>query len=271
MKNNNLELTSKKMSFSECKPVNAGVINACQVNVANNLRVRGNTQLCGDVTNCEGEPLYSWFIEAATGPTGPPISGPIEVLNRDTVRIYSNSLDINTTPGSVLVDIELPTGMASTGPTGITGATGEDGLDGATGATGATGTAGKNGLNGATGPTGLGLECVSLVTVGATSASAPILIPTGAACHVRSIIVGRDSTLVDAASWVQDCLFTADGLGAVTAVGPCVTSFYSATPGATGWTGTIGPNAKFQVEGSVAGVTGASIRWTICYERVCAP
>ena len=108
-------------------------------------------------------PSTTFFIETGTGPTGPPTTGPFLVSNGDTVRFWSNTLSINGATGSVLVNIEAPTGLGSTGPTGeqgpagagSTGPTGADGTDGADGSTGPTGEQGPAGA-GSTGPTGAG-------------------------------------------------------------------------------------------------------------------
>jgi len=74
----------------------------------------------------------------------------------DTLRIWSDTLDVTVEQGSALVNIE---GRGITGPTGSlgppgsqTGVTGPAGAPGLTGATGATGEAGPTG---GTGPTGL--------------------------------------------------------------------------------------------------------------------
>src|SRR6056297_3779765 len=124
-----------------------------------------NTQNClvnsyNCPTNCcVTKPCYRktclFNVESSDQPTGTPTSGPLTVFCNDRLRFWSNTLDITVSPGSVLVNIEIPgggTGIGSTGPTGPTGPSGFQGDVGPTGSQGDVGPTGPQGSPG--GPTG---------------------------------------------------------------------------------------------------------------------
>jgi len=115
----------------DCKTIGARRINACQGYVRN--------LVVNHAYNIDGDELGCFFVETATGPTGPPSSGPFEVCSGDTIRYWSQSIGITAMPGSVLVNFETqpggppcvesplqigPTGcveLCYTGPLGVTG------------------------------------------------------------------------------------------------------------------------------------------------------
>ena len=135
----------------------------CNTNKIKNLTSRINTIQCielpliEDIINELPKQDYSWFLETATGPTGSPVSGPFEITNKETVRLWSSTESIIAREGSVLVEFSGKNSgiTGSTGTTGQTGATGF-GATGATGfgATGLTGSTGATGLTGSAGATG---------------------------------------------------------------------------------------------------------------------
>ena len=59
----------------------------------------------------------SWFLEVGTGPYGDPTYGPFEVKNRETVRLWSDTIGISAEEGSVLVRFDGLTGGA--GPSSL--------------------------------------------------------------------------------------------------------------------------------------------------------
>src|SRR6056297_2926423 len=104
-------------------------------------------------------PLDSFLVEAANTATGSATSGPfrLNTFSNDRLRFWSQTLDITTSPGSVLVNIEIPggaTGVGPPGPTGPTGAQGDIGPTGPSGAQGDIGPTGPSGAQGDIGPTG---------------------------------------------------------------------------------------------------------------------
>lgn len=112
-------------------------------------------QICQVIDNCCNEDEYSWFLETATGSSGPNNSGIFEIENKELVRFYSNTIDIVAQEGSTLVGFEVISGlMGATGMTGSTGMTGGTGHSGATGMTGATGEVDLNNLRAGCGLTG---------------------------------------------------------------------------------------------------------------------
>lgn len=51
--------------------------------------------------------ICSFFVETATGPTGAPISGPIQINNGDTIRFWSaGAINSNVISGSAIINIE---------------------------------------------------------------------------------------------------------------------------------------------------------------------
>ncbi len=118
---------------------------------------RGLTGQTGDIgpTGDTGPTGVSstFIVESATGPTGTPTSSAI-MGDGDTLRIWSNTLYINVTTGSAIVQIESTGSFGQTGVTGDTGYTGNTGDTGEAGVTGVTGEAGPTGNTGEAGPTG---------------------------------------------------------------------------------------------------------------------
>jgi len=102
------------------------------------------------------------LVEAANTATGTPSSGPfpLNTFCNNRLRFWSQTLDITASPGSVLVNIEIPGGsVGATGPTGLQGPTGLTGVQGdsptgPTGAQGNTGPTGPTGAQGNIGPAG---------------------------------------------------------------------------------------------------------------------
>lgn len=84
-------------------------------------------------------PNTTLFFETGTGPTGPTTSGPIAVSDGDTIRLWSNTLDLEVVPGSAIIQLEVSDDIGFTGPTGPTGSIGPVGPTGPTGATGQSG------------------------------------------------------------------------------------------------------------------------------------
>jgi len=137
-----------------------------------------NIRHCGKYTNCrdpcENYPRREYvpccpppqdclLVEAADAATGTPSSGPfrLNTFCNNRLRFWSQTLDITASPGSVLVNIEIPGGgvVGATGPTGPQGNIGPAGPQGNSGSTGPTGPQGNIGPTGAivqgdTGPTG---------------------------------------------------------------------------------------------------------------------
>ncbi len=93
----------------------------------------------------DGVPLFNVSGTSGDGSTMNAADGLI-------FRSSNDSVNIDVSPGSVVVDIEIKEGMA--GPTGADGAMGPAGADGAIGPTGPTGAGGAKGEDGAIGPTG---------------------------------------------------------------------------------------------------------------------
>jgi len=90
-------------------------------------------------TGCRGPrgpagPSTKFYVEGSDAINGLPTSGPVVVGNGDTVRFYSDTLDINVEDGSALVNIECnlegPEGaQGDQGPKGDTGSQGDPGVD----------------------------------------------------------------------------------------------------------------------------------------------
>jgi len=101
--------------------------------------LKGNTGTNGPTGHTGAS--FNFFIETATGPTGPTITGPFEVSSGTVVRFWSENFIFSGETGSVLINLDPAPGtfIGSTGPTGSQGNNGSTGETGATGATGATG------------------------------------------------------------------------------------------------------------------------------------
>src|SRR6056297_2648296 len=127
-----------------------------------------NIRHCGKYTNCrdpcENYPRREYvpccpppqdclLVEAADAATGTPSSGPfrLNTFCNNRLRFWSQTLDITASPGSVLVNIEIPGGgvVGATGPTGPQGNIGPAGPQGNSGSTGPTGPQGNIGPTGA--------------------------------------------------------------------------------------------------------------------------
>ncbi|SDZ13212.1 hypothetical protein [Thermoactinomyces sp. DSM 45892] len=99
------------------------------------------------------------FLFLVQGNSG--ANGTVPLTFGDTLNFLSDTLEINVTPGSANVRLEVATGAngptgadGATGPQGNTGPQGADGADGTTGPQGDTGPQGADGADGATGPQG---------------------------------------------------------------------------------------------------------------------
>src|SRR6056297_4305367 len=109
------------------------------------------------VSRCLPPPKDSFLVEASNTATGSATSGPfrLNTFSNDRLRFWSQTLDITTSPGSVLVNIEIPGGSTGIGSTGPTGPTGPSGFQGDVGPTGSQGDVGPTGPQGSPGgPTG---------------------------------------------------------------------------------------------------------------------
>jgi len=129
---------------------------------------------------------YSFQIEAATGATSDPTSGPFTQPNNTPLRFYTTNGIITAQTG--IIDLSnLGTGIGSTGRTGVTGNTGATGIDGLTGRTGRTGVTGATGYTGYTGFTG------TTGKTGATGATgeSPYFIGNTV---IVDVVYGNDST-----------------------------------------------------------------------------
>ena len=97
---------------------NGSVVQECYINAPT-----GQTGSVGPTgpTGSSGlpGPSYSFFIETATGPSGPSSSGPFEVVNGETIRLWSTNFNFLGETGSVLINLEPINGIF--GPTGPTG------------------------------------------------------------------------------------------------------------------------------------------------------
>ena len=105
-------------------------------------------------------PSSLFFVETGTGPTGPPSTGPFALNNLETIRFWSNTIDINAEEGSVLVNFEV---LGFTGAQGDQGPQGADGVQGdqgpqGMGAQGFQGPQGADGVQGDQGPQGMGAQ-----------------------------------------------------------------------------------------------------------------
>uniref|UniRef100_A0A6C0BNS5 Uncharacterized protein n=1 Tax=viral metagenome TaxID=1070528 RepID=A0A6C0BNS5_9ZZZZ len=88
---------------TECKTQNFGRVRAGCIRT-------NHLQVCDSLTDCDGNPLGCFDVETASAPTGPPESGPVEVCPEETLRVWSQTLDLEVTPGSANLNIEQSPG-----------------------------------------------------------------------------------------------------------------------------------------------------------------
>jgi len=83
----------------ECKTQYFGAVQAGCIQT-NHLRV------CQSLTDCEGNTYGCVNVETATSPDGAPNSGPLQLCPNETLRLWSNSINLSATAGSVNVQLE---------------------------------------------------------------------------------------------------------------------------------------------------------------------
>ena len=143
-----------------CQTLTKKKIRTCKLS---SQTARINTlQVCDSIRDSKGRGFPILSLEGGNGPRNAATTGPIPVRVGNTMRIWSDTLDVTVERGSALVNIESRGIMGQTGSTGPTGPTGPPGgntgsvgISGPTGAMGATGATGDTGPTEETGPTGL--------------------------------------------------------------------------------------------------------------------
>jgi hypothetical protein len=163
-------IRSNKVSASTakfCTSVSTKNLNVTE-HITSDSIVTNDLTVFDNLLGHDGQPLTLFDVDASTSSADLATSGPIPFTFGSKLRFWSETLQINVSEGSALINIEGNVGLTGpTGPHGVkgsqggaapTGPTGQQGIQGVTGSSGpqgVTGSVGQQGIQGVTGSPGI--------------------------------------------------------------------------------------------------------------------